>query len=48
MTAWGIIKDNWLIYVTITVITTLLVMVVSGWVTQLILRLKKKGGKEDA
>ena len=47
MTAWGIIKDNWLIYVTITVVTTLLVMVVSGWVTQLVLRLKKKKGGED-
>ncbi|MBR5280161.1 MAG: CidA/LrgA family protein [Clostridia bacterium] len=48
MTAWGIIKDNWLIYVTITVVTTLLVMVVSGWVTQLVLRLKKKGGEDNA
>ncbi len=48
MTAWGIIKDNWLTYIVITVVTTLLVMVVSGWVTQLILRLKKKGGREDA
>ena len=48
MTAWGIIKDNWLTYIVITVVTTLLVMVVSGWVNQLILRLKKKGGREDA
>lgn len=48
MTAWGILKDNWLIYITITVVTTLLVMVVSGWVTQLVLRLRKKGGKENA
>jgi holin-like protein len=48
MTAWGIIKDNWLIYITITVVTTLLVMVVSGWVTQLVLRLKKKGGEDNA
>ncbi len=48
MTAWGIIKDNWLIYITITVVTTLLVMVVSGWVTQLVLRLKKKGGEDHA
>lgn len=48
LTAWGIIKDNWLIYLTITAVTTLLVMVVSGWATQLILRFKKKGGEEDA
>ena len=47
MTAWGIIKDNWLIYLTITAVTTVLVMVVSGWVTQLVLRLKK-GGKDNA
>lgn len=48
MTAWGIIKDNWLIYITITVVTTLLVMVASGWVTQLILRFKKRGGEDNA
>ncbi len=48
MTAWGIIKDNWLIYITITVVTTLLVMVISGWVTQLVLRLKKRGGEDNA
>lgn len=51
MTAWGIIKDNWLVYIIITVVTTLLVMVVSGWVTQLIIRKtgkSEKGGKEDA
>ena len=48
MTDWGIIKDNWLIYITITVVTTLLVMVASGWVTQLVLRLKKKGGEDNA
>ena len=48
MTAWGIIKENWLVYITITAVTTILVMVVSGWVTQLVLRLKKKGGGENA
>ena len=48
MTAWGIIKENWLVYITITVVTTILVMVVSGRITQLVLRFKKKGGEENA
>ncbi len=48
MTAWGVLKDHWLVYIAITVVTTFLVMAVSGWVTQLILRKTKKGDRENA
>ena len=47
METFGLIKSNWIPYISIIVISTVLVMVVSGWVTQAIIRAKaKKGAKE--
>lgn len=47
MASWGILKENWLGYILITVSTTILVMVVSGKVTQFIIRRSGKGGETD-
>lgn len=47
METFGLIKSNWIPYISIIVISTVLVMVVSGWVTQAIIRAKaQKGAKE--
>lgn len=43
----GVIKDKWIPYVSITVITTVLVMGVSGKVTELIIRYKKNRGQKS-
>ena len=42
MDSWGLIKDSFLPYLTIPVVSTILVMGVSAWVTQLSIRLDKK------
>lgn len=39
--SWDIIKAQWIPYVIITLVTTLIVMVVSGHVTQAVIRLGK-------
>lgn len=41
--AWGIIKESWLAYILLTLVTTILVMGVAGKVTQYV---AKKGAKE--
>jgi holin-like protein len=47
MNSWDILRPAWLQYLIITVITTVVVMVISGRITQaLICRSKKKGRKE--
>ena len=46
MTSWGIIRANLLAYGVITVISTLAVMLVSGHMTQLVLR-RSRGKGED-
>ncbi len=38
METWGLIKANWIPYISIIVISTVLVMFVSGKVTQLVMR----------
>ena len=43
--AWGIIRSNLLAYAVITVLSTALVMLVSGHATQLALR---RGGRREA
>ena len=37
METWGLIKSNWIPYISIIVISTVLVMVVSGKITQLVM-----------
>ena len=44
---WGIIKPNLLAYAVITVFSTFLVMLISGRVTQLVIKRGKKGGKDN-
>lgn len=39
--SWDIIKGAWLPYIAVTVITTAVVMIISGHVTQLIIRSRK-------
>ncbi|MGN0342970.1 MAG: CidA/LrgA family protein [Roseburia sp.] len=43
--SWGMIRESLVAYVVVTVVTTVLVMGVSGLVTQAVIRLKK--GKEE-
>ena len=43
--SWGLVASSWLAYLAVLVVTTVVVMAVSGLVTQVILR---KGGKKDA
>lgn len=48
MDSWGILSENLLVYIVITVITTIVVMVTSGKVTQFMIRKSGKGGKKNA
>ena len=41
--SWGLIKGSWLPYVLVIVVSTVVVMAVSGLVTQMIVR---KGGRK--
>jgi len=49
MDSWGIIRSNLVAYVMITILSTIIVMLVTGQVTQLVIRLeqKRKARKED-
>lgn len=42
MDCWGLISESFVPYITIPIISTILVMGVSGWVTQFVIRLDKK------
>lgn len=42
MDSWSLIKDSFLPYLTIPIVSTVLVMGVSAWVTQLTIRLDKR------
>ena len=46
LSSWEILKPAWVEYLIITVVTTLVVMVVSGWVTQIVIRRAKRGAVE--
>jgi len=46
LVSWGVLKSNWLAYVVITLVTTFVVMAVSGLVTQWVIRRGKKGAPE--
>lgn len=43
--SWGIIKDSVISYIVVTFISTIVVMAVSGIVTQLVIRLQQRGKK---
>lgn len=43
MNSWEILRPSWISYIVITLITTVIVMAVSGLVTQIIIRCKNKG-----
>lgn len=43
LTAWGDLKPVWMPISVIIVVTTVFVMVVTGWVTQAVIRRNKKG-----
>lgn len=45
--SWNVLKPIWLPVVAITLITTVLVMVVTGRVTQFVIRQNKKGKKNE-
>lgn len=47
LTAWGALKPIWMPIAAITVITTVFVMVVTGRVTQAVIRKDKRGGKNE-
>ena len=45
--AWGILRPSWIAYLTITVVSTVAVMGLSGLVTQGIIRCRKKEGASN-
>ena len=46
--SWGVFSGSWIQYLVITLVTTVLVMVVSGAVTQFVIRrAKKRNGEND-
>ena len=46
LTSWGILKNSWIEYLVITVITTFIVMVVSGLITQILISVRNRKGEE--
>lgn len=44
---WAVIRPSWLAYVTITIVSTFAVMIISGKVTQGIIKYKKARGKSN-
>ena len=48
MDSWGLIKTSVLPYITIPIVSTILVMGVSAWITQLMIRLDKKKQKSES
>ena len=47
MDSWGLIKDSFLPYIAIPMVSTVLVMGVSAWITQLSIRFDKKKQKKQ-
>lgn len=41
--SWDLIRESWFPYVAVTLVSTVVVMVASGWIAQLIIR---KGGRK--
>lgn len=46
LNAWGILKPNWLIYTVVMFATTFIVMILSGRITQAVIRHGRKGEPE--
>ena len=46
LNAWGILKPNWLIYTVVMFATTFIVMILSGRITQAVIRHGRKGDPE--
>ncbi len=47
MDSWGIIAPSWLEYLTMTVVSTVIVMAVSGLVTQAVLRVRSREALQE-
>ncbi|MCD8300857.1 MAG: CidA/LrgA family protein [Clostridiales bacterium] len=45
--SWDIIRSSWLSYLVIVAVSTVAVMAVSGLVTQAVIRIKEKWGREE-
>lgn len=45
--SWEVLSSVWLSYISITIITTFLVMIISGRITQTIIRWRNKGAKNE-
>lgn len=48
ISTWSLIQSSWLAYVAVTVLTTIIVMAVSGLVTQMMIRAKQRKKMESA
>lgn len=48
MESWGLLKADWIPYICITVISTVVVMAVAGRVTQAVIRLDRKKKGQDS
>lgn len=47
MNAWGILKDQWMVYLFITIVTTAFVMASAGLATQGVIKRKAKAGEKS-
>lgn len=47
ITSWNLIQSNILAYIVVTIISTIAVMTVSGWITQIIIRYGRKKEKKQ-
>ena len=45
---WGVFTKNWLAYTVIIIVSTFLVMFISGKICDIVISLSKKGGKKNA
>ena len=45
---WDVFVPNWIAYTVIIIVSTFAVMLISGKVTQLVIKLSRKGEKKDA
>ncbi len=48
MDSWGILKSSWVLYLVVVVVSTIVVMAVSGCVTQLVLKRRHKTDEKEA
>ncbi len=47
MDTWGILRSSWVWYLITIVVSTIVVMAVSGWVTQLVMKRRKQNDEEE-